>query len=59
MKEDPRNYRPIHVVSVLEKIMEENTILGNTKRHLKNNTIISHSQYGLTKGKVLTNKLIW
>lgn len=51
MKKNPENYRPVHVASVLGKIVEEKIILGNTERHLKNNAIIRHSQYGFTKGK--------
>ena len=50
MREDPGNYRPVSLTSVPEKIREK-TILGATERHLKNNTIIRHSQHGFTKGK--------
>jgi len=34
----------------------EKIVLGTTERHLKNNSIIRHSQHGFTKGKsYLTN----
>ncbi|KAJ7424185.1 hypothetical protein BTVI_07574 [Pitangus sulphuratus] len=49
--EDPRNYRPVSVTSGLPGKVMEKIILGNTEKHLKDNTVIGHHQNGLTRGK--------
>ncbi|KAK4823871.1 hypothetical protein QYF61_007627 [Mycteria americana] len=56
-REDPGNYRPVSLTSVLGKITEK-VILGTIERHLKNNTIIRHSRHGFTKGKLCSTNLI-
>ncbi|PKU30465.1 rna-directed dna polymerase from mobile element hypothetical protein [Limosa lapponica baueri] len=57
VREDPGNYRPISLTSVPGKVIEK-IILGASERHLKDNAIIRHSQYGFTKGKSSLTNLI-
>eukprot|EP00075_Anas_platyrhynchos_P003977 XP_012948559.2 uncharacterized protein LOC106014904 [Anas platyrhynchos] len=56
-KEDPGNYRPVHLTLVPSKIMEE-IILGVTEKHLKDNTVIGQSQHGFTRGRLCLTNLI-
>ncbi|KAJ7420328.1 RNA-directed DNA polymerase from mobile element jockey-like protein [Pitangus sulphuratus] len=49
-KQNPRNYRPVSLTSVPGKVMEK-IILGSIGKHLKDNTVIGHSQHGYMRGK--------
>lgn len=42
MREDRRNYRPVNLASVAEKIMEV-IILGTNERYLRNDTVIRNN----------------
>ena len=54
-KEDPGNYRPVSLTSVLGKIMEK-VILAVIKKHLRDNTDVAYSQHRFTRGRSsLTN----
>lgn len=48
IKEDSRNYRLINLSSVSDKVMEK-IFLGGIEKHLKDNTVSGHSQYGFMK----------
>lgn len=54
-KDDPGNYRPVSVTSTtsIEKI-----IWGGIEKHLKDNVVISHNQYGFLRGKSCSTNLI-
>ena len=56
-KEDPDNYMLVSLTSVPGKIMEK-VILGVTEKHLRDNTVIGHSQHGFTRGKSCSANLI-
>ncbi|KAJ7403393.1 hypothetical protein BTVI_77325 [Pitangus sulphuratus] len=43
-KEDPGNYRPVSLTSVSHKVMVK-IILGNTEKHLQDNTVTGDSQH--------------
>ena len=47
-KENPMNYRPVSLISVLGKVMEQ-LVLGDISR--QSEEVIRNSQHGLTKGK--------
>lgn len=48
-KDDPRNYRPFSVSSATGRIQK--IILGIIERHLKNNTVMGHSQHDFNRGE--------
>ncbi|KAJ7403652.1 laforin isoform X2 [Pitangus sulphuratus] len=54
---EPCNSKPVSLTSVPGKVMEK-TILGSTEKHLKDNTVIGHSQHGFMRGKSCLSKLI-
>ncbi|KAJ7397101.1 hypothetical protein BTVI_138693 [Pitangus sulphuratus] len=58
-KEDPGNYRPVSLISVSGKIME-NIILGGSEKHLEDNAVLqfSHSQHHFMRGKSYLSNLI-
>ncbi|KAJ7406481.1 rna-directed dna polymerase from mobile element jockey-like [Willisornis vidua] len=57
MKEDPRNHRPVSLTSVTGKVMDK-IILGNTEKHLKDNTVNECSQQSFMRGKSCSSNLI-
>ena len=56
-KEDPGNYRPVSLTSVLGKLMEQ-IILSAFTRHVENNQGIKPSQHGFKKGRSCLTHLI-
>jgi len=56
-KEDPGNYRPAGLPSILGKVLEQ-LILGTISRHMKNKKVSRSSQHDFTKGKSCLTNLI-
>ncbi|KAK4824987.1 hypothetical protein QYF61_022513 [Mycteria americana] len=56
-KEDPGNYRPVSLTSVLGNLMEQ-IILSAITRHVENNQGIKPSQHGFRKGRSCLTNLI-
>ncbi|KAK4818853.1 hypothetical protein QYF61_020072 [Mycteria americana] len=56
-KEDPGNYRPVSLTSVLGKLMEQ-IILSAITRHVENNQGLKPSQHGFRKGRSCLTNLI-
>ena len=54
---DPRNYRPVSLISVPGKLMEQ-IILSVITRHLQGNQAIRPSQHGFMKGRSCLTNLI-
>ncbi|KAK4824935.1 LOW QUALITY PROTEIN: hypothetical protein QYF61_021555 [Mycteria americana] len=56
-KEDPGNYRPVSLTSVLGKVIEQ-TILSAITGHVQDNQVIRPSQHGFRKGRSCLTNLI-
>ena len=56
-REDPGNYRPVSLISVPRKIMEQ-IVLREITRHVQVNQGIRPSQHGFTKGRSFLTNLI-
>ncbi|KAJ7409997.1 rna-directed dna polymerase from mobile element jockey-like [Willisornis vidua] len=56
-KEHPRKYSRVSLTSVPGKVMEK-IILGSIEKHLKDNTVIGHSQHSFMREKPCLSNLI-
>ena len=56
-KQDPSNYRPVSVTSVVSKIMER-LISQHIQRHIKKNNLLSNVQHGFMSNKSTTTNLL-
>ena len=57
IKEDPQNYRPVSLTSVICKIFES-ILKDHILEHLVSNQILSTKQYGFVKGRSTTLQLL-
>ncbi|PKU37635.1 rna-directed dna polymerase from mobile element jockey- hypothetical protein [Limosa lapponica baueri] len=58
LKEYPGNYRPVSLISLLRKVIEQ-IILSAITRDVQDNQVIRHSQHGFMKGKSCLTNLIF
>ena len=56
-KSDPANYRPISLLYIISKLLEKH-ILIHLLKHIQEQSRISNSQWGFTKGKATTGVLL-
>ncbi|GAB0182992.1 mitochondrial enolase superfamily member 1 [Grus japonensis] len=56
-QEDPGNYKPVSLTSVLGKVMEQ-TLLNTITWHVQDNHVIRPSQHGFMKGRSCLTDLI-
>ena len=56
-REDPMNYRPVSLTSVVAKICER-AVKDKWMEYLETNTVLSDKQFGFRKGRSTTNNLI-
>lgn len=56
-KEDPSNFSPVSLTSVLDKIVEK-VVLGVLEKQLRDNSFFGHSQHGFVREKSWPTNLI-
>ena len=56
-KEDPLNYRPVSLTSVVAKLCEK-IIKGRWVKHLENNITLTNNQFGFREGRSCVTNLI-
>lgn len=49
-RDDPRNYQPFSLISVLEKIMDQN-LIESMLRHVEERVVMWDNQHGFTKSR--------
>lgn len=55
-KGEPQNYRTVSLISMPHQVMES-VILEVIEKHLEDNTVIGHNQYGFMRGKCCLSNL--